>query len=118
MKKFDKTPDRYYWKQYCKGRISRYPSYDNSKHLSVSVSGDGKVDNIVFVVKQREPIVPDANEAVPIETVSKQQPAAGATRQPAKEKKGGNIWKWCLAVGLLAGVAILGHRYLKSDKAA
>ena len=118
MKKFEKSQDRYYWNQYCKGLVGDYPSSDNSQRLSVSVSGDGKVDNIVFVVKQREPIVPDANEAVPIETVSKQQPAATATRQPAKEKKGGNIWKWCLAAGLLAGVAILGHRYLKSDKAA
>ena len=116
MTKFDKTPDRYNWKHYCKSLISSYPSSDNSQRLSVSVSGDGKVDNIVFVVKQREPIVPDATDAVPIETVSKQQPAV--TSQPAKEKWGGNIWKWCLAAGLLAGVAILGHRYLKSDKAA
>jgi len=118
MKKFEKTPDRYYWNQYCKGLVGGYPSSDNSQRISVSVSDNGKVDNVVLIVKQPEPVAPDANEAVPIETVSKQQPAAAATRQPAKEKKGGNIWKWCLAAGLLAGVAILGHRYLKSDKAA
>lgn len=118
MTKFDKTPDRYNWKHYCKSLISSYPSSDNSQRLSVSVSDNGKVDNVVFVVNQREPVAPDATEAVPVETVTKQQPAATATRQPAKEKKGGNIWKWCLAAGLLAGVAILGHRYLKSDKAA
>lgn len=117
MKKFEKTPDRYYWNQYCKGLVGAYPSNDNSQRLSVSVSDNGKVDNVVLIVKQPEPVAP-ARPEVPVETVSKQQPTAAATRQPAKEKKGGNIWKWCLAVGLLAGVAILGHRYLKSDKAA
>lgn len=118
MKKFEKTPDRYYWNQYCKGLVGDYPSSDNSQRLSVSVSDNGKVDNVVFVVRQREPVAPSATEAVPVETVSKQQPAAAATRQPAKEKKSGNIWKWCLAAGLLAGVVILGHHYLKPEKAA
>lgn len=118
MKKFEKTQDRYYWNQYCKGLVGDYPSSDNSQRLSVSVSDNGKVDNVVFVVRQREPVAPSATEAVPVETVSKQQPAAAATRQPAKEKKSGNIWKWCLAAGLLAGVVILGHHYLKPEKAA
>ncbi len=118
MKKFETTQDRYYWNQYCKGLVGGYPSSDNSQHLSVSVSDNGKVDNVVLIVKQPEPIAPTRPEDSAVGTVSKQQPAAAATHQPAREKKGGNIWKWCLAAGILAGVAILGHRYLKSNKAA
>jgi len=118
MKKFYKTPDRYFWNQYCKGLVGGYPSSDNSQHLSVSVSDNGKVDNVVLIVKQPEPIAPARPEDSAVGTVSKQQPAAAATHQPAREKKSGNIWKWCLAAGLLAGVVILGHHYLKPEKAA
>ncbi len=118
MIKFDKTPDRYYWNQYCKGLIGSCPGSDNSQHLSVSVSGNGKVDNVVFVVKESEPVTPARPEDTAVETVTKQQPAA-ATSQPTEGKKGGNIWKWCLAAaGILTGVAILGHYYWKSDRAA
>ena len=119
MKKFEITQDRYYWNQYCKGLVGGYPSSDNSQHLSVSVSDNGKVDNVVLIVKQPESFAPASTKAAPVETVAKQQTEATVASQPTKEKKGGNIWRWCLvAAGLLTGAAILGHHYWKSNKAA
>ena len=118
MRKFEKSSDRYYWNQYCKGLVG-YPSSDNSQRLSVSVSGNGKVDNVVFIVKQPKSVAPASTEASTVETVSKQQTAAAADWQPTKEKKGGNIWRWGLvAAGLLTGAAILGLHFWKSNKAA
>ena len=117
MKKFEKTPDRYYWNQYCKS-LTGYPISGSSQHLSVSVSDNGKVDNVVLVVKQPEPVTAARPEDAAVETVTKQKPAT-ATGQPTEGKKGGNIWKWCLAAaGILTGVAILGHHYWKSNRAA
>lgn len=118
MRKFEKSSDRYYWNQYCKGLVG-YPISDNSQRLSVSVSGNGKVDNVVLIVKQPEFVASASNEAAPVETVSKQQTTPAAASQPTKEKKGGNIWRWCLvAAGLLTGAAFLGRHYWKSNKAA
>ena len=116
MKKFEKTPDRYYWNQYCKS-LTGYPISGSSQHLSVSVSDNGKVDNVVFVVKQPEPVTAARPEDAAVETVTKQQPAA-ANSQPTEGKKGGNIWKWCLGAGLLAGAVILGRHLWKSNRAA
>ena len=117
MQKFEKS-DRHYWNQYCKSLVG-YPISDNSQRLSVSVSGNGKVDNVVLIVKQPEPVAPASTEAAPVETVAKQQTTATAAIQPTKEKKGGNFWRWCLvAAGLLTGAAVIGHLYWKSNKAA
>lgn len=117
MKKFEKTPDRYYWNQYCKSLTGYYPDSDNSQHLSVSVSDNGKVDNVVLIVTQPESVAPAHPEDAAVETVTKQQPAA-ANSQPTEGKKGGNIWKWCLGAGLLAGAVILGRHLWKSNRAA
>ena len=117
MRKFEKSSDRYYWNQYCKGLVG-YPISDNSQRLSVSVSDNGKVDNVVLIVTQPESFAPASTKAAPVETVSKQQSAA-VTSQPARVKKGSNVWRWCLvAAGLLTGAAIIGRHYWKSNKAA
>ncbi|MBR5174780.1 MAG: hypothetical protein IKW89_02490 [Bacteroidales bacterium] len=116
MKRY-KRSDRHYWNQYCKSLTGYYPDSDNAQHLSVSVSGEGKVDNVVFVVTQPVPVAPAHPEDAAVETATKQQPAA-ATSQSTAGKKGGNIWKWCLGAGLLAGAVILGRHLWKSNRAA